>query len=92
MVGTPISTRHWTHPLRKGFTLADRVDLTEKVLFSSCNKVKNGVLKGQFRLSDLITKFRITVKAIDTNGVIGYKRTNFQNKNPYMWPSMSQAQ
>ncbi len=55
MVGIPINTRHWAHPLRKGFTPAERVDLTETVLFSSSNRVKNGVLKGQFRLSDLIT-------------------------------------
>jgi len=82
MVGIPINTRYWAHPLRKGFTPAERVDLTETVLFSSSNRVKNGVLKGQFRLSDLITKFRITVNAIDTNGVIGYKRTNFQSNKP----------
>jgi uncharacterized protein YfaS (alpha-2-macroglobulin family) len=82
MVGIPVNTRHWAHPLRKGFTPAERVDLTETVLFSSSNRVKNGVLKGQFRLSDLITKFRITVNAIDTNGVIGYKRTNFQSNKP----------
>lgn len=85
MVGIPINTRHWAHPLRKGVTPAERVALTETVLFSSSNRVKNGVLKGQFRLSVLITKFRITVNAIDTNGEIGYKRTNFQsNKSLYV--------
>jgi hypothetical protein len=55
MLDIPINTRHWAHPLRKGFTPEERVDLTETVLFSSSNRVKNGVLKGQFRLSDLIT-------------------------------------
>ena len=73
-----MNTRHWAHPLRKGFSPAERVDLTETVLFSSSNRVKSGSLKGSFRLSDLITKFRITVNAIDSTGVIGYKKANFQ--------------
>jgi len=77
MVGIPLNTRQWAHPLRKGFSPTERVDLTETVLFSSSNRIKNGVLKGSFRLSDLITKFRITVNAIDANGLIGYKKVNF---------------
>jgi len=64
--------------LRKGFTPAQRVDLTETVLFSSSNRVKGGSVKGSFRLSDLITSFRITVNAIDANGVIGYKQANIR--------------
>jgi len=80
-----MNTRHWAHPLRKGFTPSERVDLTETVLFSSSNRVTNGILRGSFRLSDLITKFRITVNAIDTTGVIGYKKVSFQsNKSLYV--------
>jgi uncharacterized protein YfaS (alpha-2-macroglobulin family) len=78
MVGIPVNARHWAHPLRRGFTPAERVDLTETVLFSSSNRVKNGIVKGSFRLSDLITRFRITVNAIDSTGVIGYKKTNIK--------------
>jgi uncharacterized protein YfaS (alpha-2-macroglobulin family) len=71
--------------LRKSFTPTERIDFTETVLFSSGNKVKNGVLKGNFRLSDLITKFRITVNAIDVRGTIGYNKINFQsNKQLYV--------
>ena len=82
MVNIPSNTKQWAHPLRKGFTPAERVDLTETVLFSSSNRIKNGVLKGSFRLSDLITKFRITVNAIDTKGKIGYSKYNFQCNKP----------
>lgn len=77
MVDIIPNTRQWVHPLRKGFTPTERVDLTETVLFTSSNKVKSGTFKGQFRLSDLITKFRITVNAIDAKGSIGYKKINF---------------
>jgi uncharacterized protein YfaS (alpha-2-macroglobulin family) len=77
MVNIPSNTKQWAHPLRKGFTPAERVDLTETVLFSSSNRVKGGSLKGSFRLSDLITKFRITANAIDTKGVIGYRKQLF---------------
>ena len=73
MVGVPVNARHWAHPLREGFTPAERVDLTETVLFSSSNRVRTGKLSGSFHLSDLITKFRITVNAIDASGLIGYK-------------------
>ena len=79
MVGIPANTRHWAHQLRKGFNPSERIDLTETLLFSSANRVRSGSLKGQFRLSDLITKFRITVNAIDTRGAIGYRRSNFQS-------------
>lgn len=82
MVNIPSNTKQWAHPLRKGFTPAERVDLTETVLFSSSNRVKNGSLKGSFRLSDLITKFRITANAIDINGAIGYKKQLFQVNKP----------
>lgn len=82
MVNIPSNTKHWAHPLRKGFSPAERVDLTETVLFSSSNRVKNGQLKGSFRLSDLITKFRITVNAIDTKGKIGYRKYNIQCNKP----------
>jgi len=82
MVGISDNTRQWAHPLRKGFTPTERVDLTETVLFSSSNRVSSGSLKGQFRLSDLITKFRITVNAIDVKGAIGYKKMNFQSNKP----------
>ncbi len=85
MTNIPQNTRHWAHPLRKNFTPTERVDLTETVLFSSSNKIRSGVLKGQFRLSDLITKFRITVNSIDASGVIGYKKISFQtNKQLYV--------
>lgn len=85
MVDIPQNTRHWAHPLRKNFNPAERVDLTETVLFSSSNRIRSGSLKGQFRLSDLITKFRITVNAIDTRGTIGYKKASFQsNKSLYI--------
>ncbi len=71
--------------MRKGYNASERIDLTETVLFSSSNKIKSGVLKGQFRLSDLITKFRITVNSIDSKGTIGYKKVNFQsNKQLYV--------
>ena len=82
MVGILPNTRQWAHPLRKGFTPTERVDLTETVLFSSSNRVKSGTYKGSFRLSDLITKFRITVNAIDVKGGIGYKKMNFQSNKP----------
>lgn len=85
MKKVPKNARHWEHPLRKGFSPTERIDFTETVLFSSSARVKSGSLKGQFRLSDLITKFRITVNAIDVKGVIGYKKTNFQsNKQLYI--------
>jgi len=73
MVRIAQNTRHWAHPLRKGFSPAQRIDLTETVLFSSSNRVNSGIFKGSLRLSDLITKFRITVNAIDSTGVLGYK-------------------
>lgn len=79
MINISPNTRSWAHPLRKGFSPTERVDLTETVLFSSSNKVKSGMFKGQFRLSDLITKFRITVNAIDADGAIGYRKRNFQS-------------
>jgi len=82
MVGIPQNARQWAHPLRKNFTATERVDLTETVLFSSSNRIKKGVLKGSFRLSDLITKFRITVNAIDQSGLIGYQKLNFQSNKP----------
>ena len=82
MVAIPANTRQWVHPLRKGFNPADRVDLTETVLFSSSNRVSGGKIKGTFRLSDLITQFRVTVNAIDAKGVIGYKKANFQSNKP----------
>ena len=85
MVNIPPNTRQWAHQLRKGFNPSERVDLTETVLFSSTNRVTSGSIKGQFRLSDLITKFRITANAIDSNGAIGYKKMNFQsNKALYI--------
>jgi uncharacterized protein YfaS (alpha-2-macroglobulin family) len=82
MINITPNTKHWAHPLRKGFNPAERVDLTETVLFSSSNRVKSGTLKGSFRLSDLITKFRITVNAIDTRGVIGFNKYLFQCNKP----------
>lgn len=51
--------------------------MTETVLYNSANFTKNGKLKGNFYLSDLITKFRITVNSFDTNGRIGYTRSDF---------------
>ena len=77
MVGIADNTRLWAHPLRKDFKPTERVDLTETVLFSSSSRVSSGSLKGQFRLSDLITKFRITVNASDVQGAIGSKKMNF---------------
>ena len=85
MVDIPPLTREWVHTLRKNFNPSERVDLTETVLFSSTNRVTSGTKKGQFWLSDLITKFRITANAIDSNGAIGYKKMNFQsNKALYI--------
>ena len=46
MSGIQSNTRHWAHPLRKGFSPAERVDLTETVLFSSSNRIKTGYLRG----------------------------------------------
>ena len=77
MTSIPVNTKQWAHPLRKGFTQNERVDLTETVLFSSSNRIRSGILKGSFQLSDLITNFRITANAIDTRGAIGYKKANF---------------
>lgn len=82
MVGINSNTRQWIHPLRKNFTATERVDLTETVLFSSSNRVRSGTFRGQFRLSDLITKFRITVNSIDARGAIGYRNMNFQSNKP----------
>jgi uncharacterized protein YfaS (alpha-2-macroglobulin family) len=85
MTGIAANARQWAHPLRKGWTAAERIDLTETVLFSSSNRIKSGTFKGQLRLSDLITKFRITVNAIDAKGSIGYKKATFQsNKSLYV--------
>lgn len=79
MINIPENTKHWAHPLRKNYNSSERIDLTETVLFSSSNRIKNGVLRGSFRLSDLITKFRLTANAIDVNGVIGYKKATLQS-------------
>jgi uncharacterized protein YfaS (alpha-2-macroglobulin family) len=85
MVGIPDNTKYWAHPLRKNFSPAERIDLTETVLFTSAKRIKSGTFKGSFRLSDLITKFRITANAIDSTGVIGYRRELFQvNKALYI--------
>jgi len=75
MVDIPVNTKRWAHPLRKNFDPTERVDLTETVLFSSASVVQ-GSTQGSFYLSDLITKFRITVNAIDVNGAIGYQRSS----------------
>ena len=39
MIDITPNTRSWAHPLRKGFSPTERVDLTETVLFTSSNKV-----------------------------------------------------
>ena len=79
MINIPSNTKNWAHPLRKNYNASERIDLTETVLFSSSNRIKNGMLKGSFRLSDLITKFRLTANAIDVNGMIGYKKASLQS-------------
>lgn len=77
MTNIATNTKLWAHPLRKGFSPSERIDLTETVLFSSASVVTNGQGQGTFYLSDLITKFRVTVNAIDVNGVVGYQKTTF---------------
>ena len=78
MINIPSNTKYWAHPLRKGWTQAERTDLTETVLFSSANKTKDGTIKGSFQLSDLITQFRIIANSIDINGRLGYVQSSFQ--------------
>ncbi len=38
---------------------------------------------GSFYLSDLVTKFRFTVNAIDTKGRIGYTQSSVQTQLPF---------
>ena len=40
------------------YTMKERIDFTQTVLFKEFIKVSNGQLKGSFNLSELITKFR----------------------------------
>ena len=42
MVGIPVNTKRWAHALRAGFNPAQRVDLTETVLFSSAQRIQSG--------------------------------------------------
>mmetsp|Transcript_19520 Transcript_19520/g.14214 ORF Transcript_19520/g.14214 Transcript_19520/m.14214 type:complete len:132 (-) Transcript_19520:1517-1912(-) len=61
-----------------------RVDKTETQFYSAMTKVGSSrKFTGSFYLSDLITKFRITVNAIDTKGRIGYLNSAFQTQLPF---------
>ena len=57
--------------------------MTETVLHASANLTTNGFFEGSFDLSDLITKFRITVNSFDAKGRIGYSRKDFQTQKPF---------
>jgi len=39
--------------------------------------------KGQFFLSDLVSRFRVTANAITTKGAIGYKKGAVQTSLPF---------
>jgi uncharacterized protein YfaS (alpha-2-macroglobulin family) len=80
MVGIEDNTKLWAHPRRKNFTQAERIDFTETLLFSSATRTRNGVIKGSFAISDLITKFRITVNTIDEKGRLGFNTSSFQTQ------------
>jgi uncharacterized protein YfaS (alpha-2-macroglobulin family) len=64
---TDIESNSFTHDQKERMAR----DLTQTVLYQSTVQVKKGKAKGTFFLSDLITKFRITVEGFDVNGVIG---------------------
>lgn len=83
MTGIDKQARFYAHALRKGYNPSVRIDKTETQFYASAARVKNGVYKGSFYLSDLITEFRITANAFDRKGRIGYAQKTFQTQLPF---------
>jgi uncharacterized protein YfaS (alpha-2-macroglobulin family) len=57
--------------------------MTETVFYSSALKTRTGIINGTFKLSDLITKFRISANSFDKSGALGYSRSDFQTQKPF---------
>jgi hypothetical protein len=77
MVGIEPNTRNYTHRRRDNYSENERIDLTETVFYRTANKTKGKRFKGQFDLSDLITRFRLTVNGFSKEGTIGYNLSYF---------------
>ena len=65
------------------YTMKERIDFTQTVLFKEFIKVSNGQLKGSFNLSELITKFRFQVDAVSSNGIYGLNIAQFSTSKDF---------
>ena len=61
----------------------ERVDFAQTVLFTQYLNVTNGQLKGSFKLSELITKFRFQVDAVSISGIYGLNTIFFSTSKDF---------
>ena len=68
------NTRYYANGQRYSFLseIGSRYDLKETLFYATGNGTDNGVFKGQFFLSDLITQFRISANSFDFVGRLGF--------------------
>jgi uncharacterized protein YfaS (alpha-2-macroglobulin family) len=58
------------------------VDETETVLYDGAEKTKAGVIKGSFRLNDMVTPYKISANVFTVGGAIGYGASSFYTIPP----------
>jgi hypothetical protein len=63
--------------------IGTRFDLTETLFYTVGNYTADGVYRGSFILSDLITQFRITASVFDTKGALGYDSTLISSRKAF---------
>ena len=52
-------------------------------MFSKFTKAKSGYVSGSFDLSDLITKFSLSVDAVSGDGLYGFAKKEFSTKKDF---------
>lgn len=71
----PVNTRYYANTQRLSFLsdVGSRFDLSETLFYTTANHTdENGKYTASFILSDLITQFRFSADAFDSEGTLGY--------------------
>ncbi len=81
MVGIKDNTRRYSHELRENYDSGYAVDMTETVFYSTAVRVDQAAsYADSFYLSDLITTFRISANAFDSQGALGFNTLLIQTE------------
>lgn len=82
MTNIASDTRLWSHQLYDGYDLSQFADKSNDLFYGSGVKVQNGLYRGSFKLSDLVTTYRISASSYTASGALGFANATIDTVTP----------